>query len=516
MQIIIKIFVSKNIFVLVAVDWYKTEQLCPDLQEAVIGKDIDTANYPYKSVFRFMDQPMNDIDLPCILETNGPKRLLTTALIDAIHVDSRPWNFSGAQTCGEHIKLRLPEPTFLKRSSVPKIICRIRKSRSEFKEATGSLYHPYVWQFQKGKLGLSFSSFNLTQIPKPTAAVKNANSTETFRANHSQHHDERNFWLEPDTAGHQFVQIVFTTRFERTCNLRVQQYLVNSERTLCDGVQQRSPFRLCGLYDCSEKEQILRTLGFWTHRKEHEKLDFLLQSVEAPRWRQDPTYLEILVSSLRALLMPVMFISVFYVTRRLRLKLASRRSLNSSRSGGLDRLRQRQCYLRSLMRDGGGNSNHSSSSDSAEMLRPSLILNHVVYDVPVSTGEYPAYEDLPPPYESIVEPPSYLDATSTVKSSSPRVDSPPLPPHSFSISPDRSPPPPPSLSAGDRSGSTSDHRPVPVSNSHHQHASRSSIIDEEVVQLISPPILPPSSASSALLQHSSLVSTTTSHPHLSA
>ncbi|CAL8073705.1 unnamed protein product [Orchesella dallaii] len=396
-------------FIYFYTDWYKTDQLCPDLQEAVAGKDIDTANLPYKSVFRFIDNlpsvRESYADLPCILEANGPQRILSTALIEAIHVDNRPWNYSGAQTCEEHIKLRLPEPTFLKRNgNVPKIICRIPKSRATSKEATGSLYHPYIWQFQKGKLGLSFSSLNLSLIQQTNwNSVTNANNDSSRGSQ---------YWLEPDPYGNQFVQIVFTTRFGGSCTVRVQQYMIDTQKTLCEGAKQRN-FRLCGLYDCEEKESILRTLGFWTHRKEHEQLHILLQS-EISRWRrEDPSYLEILVSTLRALIMPLLFLSVFYITRRLRLKLASR---NASRNG-VDRhrnvLRQRQCYLRSLMREG----NTSSSSESSDMLRPSLLLNHVVYDIPVN--DYPGYEDLPPPYDSIVQPPSYHEATTTVKTNLP-------------------------------------------------------------------------------------------------
>lgn len=300
-------------------DWYRTEQLCPDLQEAITGKDIDTANYPYKSVFRFMDhlQSVSEpyADLPCILEANGPKRLVSTALIEGIHVDSRQWNYTGAETCEEHIKLRLPEPTFLKRSNVPKIICRIPKSRNHgLKDATGSLYHPYVWQFQKGKLGLSFSSFNLSHLVRQQfKSLPGANLMNTSEDSPNDQNISTNYWQKPDSEGRKFVQVVFTTHFGGKCSLRVQQYLVDSEKTLCGDIQTRSPFRLCGLYDCSEKENILRTLGFWTHRKAHEQMDILLQS-NLPRWRrEEASYLEILLSTLRALIMPLLFLSVFYV-----------------------------------------------------------------------------------------------------------------------------------------------------------------------------------------------------------
>lgn len=416
------------------IDWYKTEELCPDLQEAVAGKDIDTANFPYKSVFRFMDhlQLVSEpyADLPCILEANGPRGLLSTALIEAIHIDNRPWNYSGAETCEEHIKLRLPEPTFLKRSTVPKIICRVPKSRSSaMKEGTGSMYHPYVWQFQKGKLGLSFSSFNLSHIINQQQLQSPLNLSDDTASD---------FWLDPDPQGRQFVQIVFTTRFGGMCSVRVQQYLVDPGKTLCGDIQTKSPFRLCGLYDCSEKETILRTLGFWTHRKIHDQLDILLQSnLNIPRWRrEEPGYLEILVSTLRALIMPLLFLSVFYVTRRLRLKLANRPGRPGERVSR-NFLGQRPRCQRPFLQPRGtlqnnnnnpssGSSDSSSSSD--QMLRPSLILNHVVYDIP---GEYPIYEDLPPPYESIVQPPSYQVATTQVKQASP-------------IQPPNESPPPPS------------------------------------------------------------------------
>lgn len=367
-------------------------------------------------------------DLPCLLEANGPKRLVSTALIEAIHMDSRPWNYSSAATCEEHIKLRLPEPTFLKRSNViPKVICRIPKSRkNSLKDSTGSLYHPYIWQFQKGKMGLSFSSFNLSHaLDRETPSLPNMTTGggSGGGGGEEDQNDKNQYWLDPDPAGRQFVQIVFTTRFGGMCTVRVQQYLVDPKKNLCGDMQTNSPFRLCGMYDCSEKENILRTLGFWTHRKVHDQLDILMQANLNPRWRRDePSYLEILVSTLRALIMPLLFLSVFYVTRRLRLKVANRNinGLRSARTG--DRrnvLRQRQCYLRSLLREG-NNNNSSGSSDSGSadhMLRPSLILNHVVYDIPVG-GEYPVYDDLPPPYESIVQPPSYHVATTQVKQAS--------------------------------------------------------------------------------------------------
>ncbi|ODN02566.1 putative membrane protein ycf78 [Orchesella cincta] len=256
------------------------------------------------------------------------------------------------------------------------------------------------------------------------------------------------------------------------------QYLIDTERTLCEGAKQRKSFRLCGLYDCEQKESILRTLGFWTHREEHVQRENLLQS-EILRWRRDdPSYLEILVSTLRALIMPLLFLSVFYVTRRLRLKLANR---HASRNG-LDRhrnvLRQRQCYLRSLMREG----NTSSSSESSDMLRPSLILNHVVYDVPIN--EYPGYDDLPPPYESIVQPPSYHEATATVKSN--------RPPETPSLDPNHSTSPTQELLNATGDGGVGEESNDEHSNSQLDSVMVDSGVDEERVRLVNPTSSPQS------------------------
>jgi hypothetical protein len=67
-------------------------------------KDIDTANYPYKSVFRLADH-LTDATDPCIFEAKGPQKQITTVIIKAIHGDAQMWNYSGAQACPEHIKV---------------------------------------------------------------------------------------------------------------------------------------------------------------------------------------------------------------------------------------------------------------------------------------------------------------------------------------------------------------------------------------------------------------------------
>ncbi len=92
------IFIKKNI------DQIRTEQLCPDLQESPSGRDIDTANYPYKSVFKLADQVWRITDL-CVFDARGPRNIFTTVIIKAIQASNQPWNFSGAQPCPEHIKV---------------------------------------------------------------------------------------------------------------------------------------------------------------------------------------------------------------------------------------------------------------------------------------------------------------------------------------------------------------------------------------------------------------------------
>ncbi|OXA38017.1 hypothetical protein Fcan01_27206 [Folsomia candida] len=136
----------------------RTEQLCPDLQESPAGRDIDTANYPYKSVFKLADQVWRTAD-PCVFDTpsRGPRNQFTTLVIKAIQGENQPWNYSGAQPCPEHIKLRIPSRRIFSRTGMP--LCTVPKPPNPAKLFQGPYYNPHVWQLTRQKMGLSFALY---------------------------------------------------------------------------------------------------------------------------------------------------------------------------------------------------------------------------------------------------------------------------------------------------------------------------------------------------------------------
>lgn len=155
------------------------------------------------------------------------------------------------------------------------------------------------------------------------------------------------------------------------------------------------------------------------------------------------------------------------------------------------------------------------------MLRPSLILNHVVYDIPVNSVEFPVYEDLPPPYESIVQPPSYQVATTQVKQAS--SPCPVVLEGGLSITANITSPPTPSGDGGDcpnvnnsvvSPANNSTPAPVISAASQPTSGSRLSFLDDDVVFQTPPETRPSTNANSSSETPSSpppVATTTTQH-----
>lgn len=104
---------------------------------------------------------------PCVFESRGPRNLVTTVVIKAIQAQNQPWNYSGAQPCPEHIKLRIPAINrgIFSRQRLP--LCTVQKPPNPGKLFQGPYYNPHVWQLSHRKMGLSFALYENETLPDP-------------------------------------------------------------------------------------------------------------------------------------------------------------------------------------------------------------------------------------------------------------------------------------------------------------------------------------------------------------
>ncbi|OXA38016.1 hypothetical protein Fcan01_27207 [Folsomia candida] len=183
-----------------------------------------------------------------------------------------------------------------------------------------------------------------------------------------------------------------STTFGETCNLRVQQYIVDPSRRACNASLGRM-YALCGMYHCKEEERIMQQAGFGMngamHLSEKYKLIDFLRTKQF-RHSSETSIVDFFINLMRLLIMPMVFFVAYYVTRQLREKLISRQLPLPSQS-----TTQPSVHHRGGTIGGGGRVGVSSV---------------VILDSPTSSRRT-RLEDPPPPYDSIITPPTYVEAT---------------------------------------------------------------------------------------------------------
>jgi len=92
-------------------DTITKEELCPHMDATLPGRDLDTANYPYKAIFKFYPYDDPDFGLKlisphhCFFYSGGPNKKLNVAHLRAIQLSLKPWDFGTKPSCQDHIKI---------------------------------------------------------------------------------------------------------------------------------------------------------------------------------------------------------------------------------------------------------------------------------------------------------------------------------------------------------------------------------------------------------------------------
>jgi hypothetical protein len=104
-----------------------------------------------------------------------------------------------------------------------------------------------------------------------------------------------------------------------TCSLRVQQYLIDPTKGSCNASVGRQ-YALCGIYNCSLEEKVLKQAGFWSDSLRISELQKLIDYMRSKQYRQsaEPSIMDFFVNLMRLMVMPIIFLAAYYVTRQLR------------------------------------------------------------------------------------------------------------------------------------------------------------------------------------------------------